>query len=135
MTEPMSTGGFLQISVRSAGGALPVPDVSVTVSDGAPESSGGILYSTKTGRDGLTPVFPLPAPPRSLSMTPGDPAPYGVYNITVSKEGYETVENIGVPIFDGILSTQPVLLVPLSEFETDRPERIVETPQDGNPLL
>ena len=45
------------------------------------------------------------------------------------------MRNIGVPIFDGVLSTQRVTLIPLSEFETDREERIVESVPGQNPLL
>ena len=43
--------------------------------------------------------------------------------------------NIGVPVFAGVVSTQPVTLIPLSEFEEDRPERILETPEGSNPLV
>jgi hypothetical protein len=43
------------------------------------------------------------------------------------------VTNLGVPVFDGIVSTQPVLLLPtVSGDETG--EDIVESPETGNAL-
>jgi len=134
--ESMPGQGRLRVVVNTAGGVLPVEGASVTVYGADAESGNtGILYALTSGRDGLTEVVTLSAPPRSRSMSPGDPMPYARYNIAVQREGYGTVRNIGVPVFDGIVSTQPVTLVPLSEFENDRPDRIVETPEGGNPLL
>jgi len=129
--------GYLRVSVRAAREALPIPGALVLVYSSDREGdSTGVLYSLRTDEDGLTEVIPLPAPPASQSMTPGDPAPFGRYNITVQKEGYGTVENVGAPIFDGILSVQPVMLVPLSEFETeaDGERRVFESPAGENPL-
>ena len=64
-----------------------------------------------------------------------NPAPFARYNVTVHKAGYGSVQNIGVPVFAGVVSTQPVTLIPLSEFEEDRPEQILETPEGSNPLV
>jgi hypothetical protein len=108
--------------------------VSIFASDSENDAT-GILYSLRTDEDGLTPTVELAAPPRILSMTPGTAVPYGRYTVSVQKDGYGTVLNIGVPIFDGVVSNQSTTLIPLSEFETGREERIVETPAEGNPLL
>ena len=134
--KTMPGRGYLRVVVRTANGTLPVSDAEVLIY-GSDEDSGntGVLYSLRTGVDGRTVMVELPAPPRALSMTPGNPAPYARYNITVHRDGYGSVQNIGVPVFDGVVSTQPVTLIPLSEFEESRPERIVETPEGGNPLL
>lgn len=140
MNEPMMSSGrgYLRVSVRAAREALPIPDALVLVTGSDRENDDtDAIYSLRTDEDGLTEVVELSAPSASLSMTPGNPKPYGVYNITVQKDGYGSVENVGVPIFDGIVSTQPVALVPLSEFETD-PEgerRTFGTPTAENPLL
>ena len=130
--------GFLQVRVWAGEEAIPIPDARVFVfgSDRAEEGT-GVLYSLRTDADGKTPVVPLLTPPAAESMTPGYPAPFGRYNVTVQKEGYGTVENVGVPVFDGIVSNQPVRLVPLSEFQTDAEgvRRVYESPSGENPLL
>ncbi|MBE6560655.1 MAG: carboxypeptidase regulatory-like domain-containing protein [Ruminococcaceae bacterium] len=128
--------GRLQVIVNTAGGSLPVANAAVTVYGADAENDDtGILYSLRTDVSGLTEYVDLAAPSRDLSLTPGNPAPYARYNITVHRDGYGTVRNIGIPIFDGVLSTQRVTLIPLSEFETDREERIVESVPGLNPLL
>ncbi len=106
--------GSLRVIVRSANGALPVADASVIVTEGGAES-GAILYTLRTGEDGLTPLVALSAPPRENSLVPDHPTPCARYNIEVRRAGYGTVMNLGVPIFEGVTSTQPVLLVPIGE--------------------
>ena len=135
-SENKSGSGGLRVFVQTAGGVLPVEGASGEIfGTDAEGGENGILYVLRSGRDGQTPAVNLPAPPRGLSMSPGDPMPYARYNITVRRDGYGTVQNIGVPVFDGVVSTQPVILVPLDAFETDRPEKIMEMPAGGNPLL
>ena len=122
MNQENKTGmGRLQVIVNTAGGSLPVADAAVTVYGADTENDNtGILYSLRTDISGLTEYVALAAPR---------------YNIAVHRDGYGTVRNIGVPVFDGVLSTQRVTLIPLSEFETDREERIVESVPGLNPLL
>lgn len=111
--------GFLRIRVLSAGGALPVENAVVTISDYNGEASEGeILYSLRTDNGGLTQTASLPAPPASLSQQPGSVQPYSLYNVTVLKDGYYTVENVGVMVFDQVVAIQPVNLIPLSEPES-----------------
>ena len=137
MNESPGTGaGWLQVSVGTANGTLPVAGAEVTIyGSDAKNDNTGILYSLRTDESGQTETVELAAPSRALSMIPGDPAPYARYNIAVHRDGYGTVRNVGVPIFDGVLSDQRVILIPLSEFETDRPETIVESDPNTNPLL
>ncbi|MBQ8747257.1 MAG: hypothetical protein IJZ08_05250 [Clostridia bacterium] len=129
--------GYLRVIVRKARETLPIEGAFVRIYSGEAGEGSVLLYSLRTNEDGITDTVQLTAPPAALSMKPGDPAPYGVYNITVQKDGYGTVENVGVPIFDGVISTQPVQLIPLSEFRTDGESelRIFETPTGENPLL
>ena len=136
MNQASSPGrGKLQVVVRTADGVLPVADAAIRIyaSDREADNT-GILYSLRSDRSGLSDTVELDAPPRSLSLTPGNPVPYARYNIAVQKEGYGTVRNIGVPVFDGVLSTQQVTLIPLSEFERNREESIVESDPAADPL-
>ena len=133
--QPHTGGnGFLRVIVQTAGGALPLSDASVDIygSDLQNENT-GLLYSLRTGIDGLTPPVELPAPPRAESLTPGTPTPFARYNIEVRKEGYNSVTNLGVPVFDGVVSSQPVLLIPTVRGN-ETSERIVESPETGNAL-
>lgn len=110
--------GFLRIRVLSAGGSLPVENAIVTISDyNGEDSDGEILYSLRTDNGGLTPTASLPAPPASLSQQPGSVQPYSLYNVTVLKDGFYTVENVGVMVFDQVVAVQPVNLIPLSESD------------------
>ncbi len=130
--------GYLRVLVRAGGGTIPISDAMVLVY-GTDRAGGNtdVLFSLRTDEDGITATVPLAAPPAAESMTPGYPEPFGRYNVTVQKTGYGTVENINVPIFDGVVSTQPVGLVPLSEFETDADgiRKVYESPEGQNPLL
>lgn len=106
--------GFLRVSARTANGALPVSGAEVTISGAdADQGNTGVIYSLRTGEDGLTPPVELAAPPRALSLQPGTPMPYARYNVEVRRAGYAPVTNLDVPVFDGIVSTQPVLLIPV----------------------
>lgn len=132
----MSGSGFIRVSVSTARGALPVRDARVLIYGADPANDNtGVLYSLQTDEDGRTEAAALPAPSRALSMQPGSAIPFARYNITVHRDGYGSVQNIGVPVFDGIVSTQPVNLIPLSEFEESRDEEIVETQAGQQPLL
>ena len=112
--------GYLQVAVRSAGGALPVADATVTVR--ATEDNPDAYFRIfTTDRSGQTERIALPAPPRALSQEP-EPSqivPYATYIIETKKDGYRTVENTFVPIYADVTSIQPVDLVPLSYPQVD----------------
>lgn len=132
--QPSSGSGFLRVIVQTAGGALPVEGAAVDIYGSDRENGNtGLLYSLETGIDGLTPPVELPAPSRAESLTPGTPTPFARYNVEIFKEGYERVTNLGVPVFDGIVSTQPVLLLPTVRGD-ETGEIIVESPETGNAL-
>jgi hypothetical protein len=90
--------------------------------DGILESGRGDIISVhKTDPSGLTDRFPLPAPPRELSMSPGNGKSYLTYNIVVSKDGYYQQNYINAPVFEGITSIQSADMIPLSDNgQTDR---------------
>ena len=108
--------GTLYARVTAGRGTLPLEGVTVYIRDYSEEGEGNILYTLKTGDDGLTPSVQLPAPDKSSSLSPGSTAlPYSEYVLTAVKNGFNTVESVGVPIFDGVVSIQSVDMVPLTE--------------------
>lgn len=114
-SENYSETGTLIVTVSTAGGALPVEGVLVTVRGGTPESS-GVLSVTETDRSGRTPRILLPTPPAAESEKPGGEKPYATYSIEVEKEGFFHQSFINVPLFAGTTSIQPVNLYPLTEY-------------------
>lgn len=118
MAESDMTGmGKLIIQTTTARDTLPVSGASVTVSqsgqqEGVPPT---LLFSALTDRSGLTPVFDLPAPPRSASMHPGGQIPYARYAVQVEHPSYQPMSIVDVTVFDGVVSTLPVFLLPRPE--------------------
>ena len=124
-SQEMNTGyGYMIVRVSTARGAIPLEDATVTVHNYDPEFENGrgdVIAVYTTGRSGLTERFALPAPPRELSMSPGNGKSYQSYNLTVKKEGYGDQQYINVPVFEGITAVQNADLIPLSENgQTDR---------------
>ena len=108
--------GKLRARVTTAGITMPLTGAKVTVSRFAEDGKGeDILYTAYTDENGLTDFFILDAPPSGNSESPESTGPaYASYNMTVTKDGYYTVKNIGIPIFEGVSSAQPVVMLPLS---------------------
>jgi hypothetical protein len=112
--------GYIIVRASAADGAVPVQGALVTVYAADGENS-NILATRTTDSGGKTDKISLPAPPRALSETPDDGGvrPYAIYNIDVSKVGYYDSFNSEVPVFDGITSVLPVVMIPLSEYNSE----------------
>lgn len=123
--------GYLKIEVSSAFGALPVEGAVGTVSKVMSDGQRYIIDTLTTDRSGISEVVALPAPDKELSESPGKPGaaiPYAEYDLEVKKEGFVPVVAKNLPIFDGILSLQPVSMKPLLDSEeTSQPDEIVES--------
>ena len=98
--------GFIQVQVYSGRSPIPISGAKVTVSKTLSDKY--VLSTVYTDRNGHTPTIPLPAKPAAMSQTPEGVIPYTTYDILIEKENYLNVSNLNVPIFDGILSIQPV---------------------------
>ena len=116
-----TSNGYLIVKVSTAGGAIPLEDVSVIV-QGIEEESMDVLFSLTTDRNGLTKKIALKSPSKDLSSAPSTSAkPYSTYNIDVYKEGYYPQHYSGVPIFEGITAVQNAKLIPIAEFDGENP--------------
>ena len=105
--------GYIKVFASTAQQAVPLPGCKVTVSSG--ETQVDFYSELETDISGNTPVISVPAPSRELSQTPGgNVRPYYRYNIDVEFPGYEEVNVTEVPVFEGILSIQPVSMTPAS---------------------
>lgn len=116
---PMDGEGRLIFRVTTAKGAIPLANARVTLWDRRPEPDtdrGNTLAVYQTDRNGKTPIIPLPAPAKALSMAPspqGSPPPFACYDAEVLLEGYTTLTFVCIPVFDGVTSVQPADLIPL----------------------
>ena len=105
--------GFIRVVVRTADGIIPIENARVTV------EGEGEKYELLTDRSGITPTLSLPAPPVSNSRSAMGDSPFASYRVITQKEGYYTQVTENAPVFGGIVSVQPVLLIGLSAFESD----------------
>lgn len=117
-TEQNSGYGYMIVRVTTARGAIPLEDAVVTVHNYVPEFKSGrgdFIAVKTTNASGLTERFTLPAPPRSLSMSPGNGRSYETYNVSVAKDGYYQQYYINAPIFEGITAIQNADMIPLAD--------------------
>ncbi|MBQ8321999.1 MAG: hypothetical protein IJX92_06510 [Clostridia bacterium] len=112
----LNQSGTMAVRVYTAGGALPVEDAVVRIL-GAEEANRDVSYSLLTDRDGVTKTVYLPAPERSLSTSPEPPeAPYAIYDVEVSKDGYFKKKIYGAAVFADINSELLIEMTPTSSY-------------------
>ncbi len=76
------------------------------------------VFDGLTDVDGITQPVILPAPPRSLSQSPGASGarlPYAVYSVYVEHPDFVREVFTNVPVFSGVESIQPVRMLAKSE--------------------
>ena len=103
--------GYITVNVKTAGGALPVEGALVTISK---SDTGTVVAVTLSDKAGLSEIIELPTPPKENSLTPNSGEVSSFYTVDTDKEGFYHVVNANIPIFDGVTSIQPVLLVPIA---------------------
>ena len=111
--------GYLTVRVSTALGTIPLSDASVTVR-GVDKENSDTSYSLRTDPDGQTERLSLPTPPRAASESPGNAQPFALYSVLAVKDGYLPLELARVPVFSGIHSIQPAILVPEPEGGSER---------------
>jgi hypothetical protein len=126
---PYSDIGYLKARVFTANGAIPLEGVSVKISS-AEDESRSVAFDLLTNRNGETAIVEVPAPSLSLSTSPGSLHPYAVYNMEAYLDGYYPFQAQALPVFSGVLSVQPIGLIPTSEYnksesEPDTPGKII----------
>lgn len=120
MTDTNTGLGHLMITARTAGGALPVSGVLITVTSTGDDPE--ILGVLTTGESGNTITLDIATPPKSASLSPGYAGtPYTTVLIEADKDGFYSGQYISVPIFPDVLTIQPVNLLPLPDFFNGTP--------------
>ena len=113
--DEMTGTGFLKVVAQTANNAFPIPDVFVRITHIDENGNTHFIKSGKTDINGETEIFALPTKPEFLSQSPDNDRPFSSYNIESFKDGYFTILNKGVPIFDKQTSQQSVNMIPLPE--------------------
>ena len=110
--ETYTSEGYLRVQVVTAKGALPVAKAVVQIKK---VENGTEVYSREliTDESGNTEVITLKAPNADLSQAP-DPSdlPYADYQAFITAKNFLSVSVDEVPVFSGVLSVQPVMLIP-----------------------
>lgn len=106
--------GFIAVSVTTAAGSFPVPDAEVMISQ-ITEQGDTVIYRSITDESGQAPLSELLAADLSNSLSSTSKGPdYALYNVTVTRQGYYPLVSLNVPVFTGITSRQPMVLIPLT---------------------
>lgn len=112
--------GNLRVRVYGANEAFPIEGAIVLISASDAETGKtGVIRSLRTDASGLTESVRLPTKSALLSEEPGNVSPFAVYNVEIKKDGYYAVNDVNVPIFDGVSATLPVRLIPLGFGQTN----------------
>ena len=121
----MPTGKIFFV-LRTASGALPINNGSVTVTD---ERGATVFYEFLTAvNSGISREVTLETPSRALSLDSGDEIrPYSVYNVLVRAEGNYRMEIDGVQLFEGTTTQLPIDLIPLPQG--------VNSPEDAEIII
>lgn len=135
--------GYLIVHVTTARGAIPIEGAQVDIrtyeeeASSNPATRGDVVASLTSGRDGNTTRIPLSTPPAGTSERPGSVRPFALYQADVFAEGYRRQSYLGIPVFDGITSLQPAVLVPLPEDGSGgtAPAEPLYFPESGYPNL
>lgn len=116
--EEYTGSGGLTVALTHSRGLYPVSGANITVFDG-----GRVIEREVTNSSGKTQRLLLPAPSKIYSETPGE-NPRDVsafYDLLIEADGFVPVRIEGVPIFDGVNTTQPLDLTYTAAAENNRP--------------
>ena len=98
--------GYLIVQTYLSEESYAVPGTLITLSDGRR------FY---TDENGFTETISFDTPDKSMSLSPGDPAPFKNISVTAEKDGYFTIQLNGVQIFATETTLQKIRMLPLPE--------------------
>lgn len=114
--ETDDTSGIGYLTVRAFSGKEGQPEENVFVRVTFKDKNGDehLVSSAVTNSSGETAPIALPTKPEFLSQQPTDGAePFVAYSLESRKDGYFTIINQNVPVFDSQTSVQRLEMIPL----------------------
>jgi hypothetical protein len=121
--------GYIRVHAYTSDAQIPLQDVSVAITD----PNGNPIALRLTDRSGFIAPIAITVPDRSASQTPDSGIiPYTNVNIYARLENYEQIEAENVQVFAGIITTQDLAMIPLSELPEawNKAEIFRTTPQN-----
>ena len=109
----LSATGYIQVWAFTSKARLPLEDVAITVT----ATDGTAIAMRLTDRSGKIDPIEIPTPDKSESQKP-DPGeiPFTTVNLYAHLRGYEQVEAENIQVFAGIVTSQNLEMIPLSEL-------------------
>lgn len=118
----MSATGYIQVNAYESYARLPLKDVAVAIT----AEDGTAIAMRLTNRSGQILPVEIPVPDLSESQTPDPPErPYAVVNLYAHLRGYEQVEAENLQIFADTITSQDLMMVPLSELPDQWDQTII----------
>ena len=122
----MSATGYIQVHAYESYDQLPLQDVAITVT----ASDGTAIAMRLTNRTGQITPIESPGPDLIESQSPNPPErPYAIVNLYAHLRGYEQVEAENLQVFANTITTQNLMMIPLSELPNQWDQTVVfDTP-------
>lgn len=105
--------GTIVSQTRTLDDLFPVGDVTVSYYEQGSEGKMHLLAVRRSDASGNTAPVTLQTPSREESLQAGNPTPYRIISIMADRPGYARVIVDGVQVFDGIVTNQNLLMIPL----------------------
>ena len=109
----MAALGYIQVFAYTSRARIPLEDVAIMITD----QNNSAISMGLTDKSGKFGPVELAVPDKSNSLSP-DPTqrPYTTVNIHARINNYEQIEADDVQVFAGIITTQNLEMIPLSEL-------------------
>ncbi len=117
--------GTMKIQAYSGRGSFPVVNARVVISKDFTEGT-HVFYDEMTDVSGIVEPVRLSTPPSENATRTNEVPVLSTYTIKVTHPYYITTVYKNVPVFDGIMSIQPVNMIPKTGTPTDDNEIVFE---------
>ena len=109
----MAALGYIQVFAYASRARIPLEDVAVTITD----QNNAAISMGLTDKSGKFGPIELSVPDKYESLTPDPPQrPFTTVNIYARTNNFEQIEANDVQVFAGIITTQNLEMIPLSEL-------------------
>ena len=107
----MEDVGRLKVQCFNGDSYVPVDKVKVTVKPNESSNTISSEVNLSTDSSGVTSTVDLSAPPLAYSQVPSDKLPYSLYDIVVTRDGFDDVAIRGVQVLPQSTAVQRVKLI------------------------
>lgn len=116
----MADIGRLKVQCFNGDTSIPVDNCRVLVSPSQGQTNSSSDKNIVTDSSGITNEVELLAPPLEYSMNPTDQLPYNLYDLRITRDGFEEVVVKGVQVFPQEVALQPIRLIATNNLRASR---------------